>query len=103
MFRILFKINNITLIKKEIKYIETYKKYLGEDYNFSQTDYSIFISNHLDYLEIAAYMKEYGVSYLITFELLKAPSVGSALMELGSFFVDREDEKSRKKNFRNFN
>ena len=48
-------------------------------------------------------MKEYGVSYLITFELLKAPSVGSALMELGSFFVDREDEKSSKKNFRNFN
>ena len=42
-------------------------------------------------------MKEYGVSYLITFELLKAPSVGSALMEIGSFFVNREDENSRKK------
>ena len=94
---IYFTINNIKLIKKEIKYLEIYKKYLGEDYNFSQNDYSIFISNHLGYLEIAGYMKEYGVSYLITFELLKAPSVGSALMEIGSFFVNREDENSRKK------
>ena len=93
---IYFKINNITIEKKEVNYKEIYKKYLGEDYDFSQKDYSLYISNHLGYLEIAAYMKEYGVSYLITFELLKAPAVGAALMELGSFFVDREDEKSRK-------
>ncbi|KAL6631933.1 hypothetical protein U3516DRAFT_838967 [Neocallimastix sp. 'constans'] len=93
---IYFFINNISIEKKVIPYEKIYKKYLGEDYDFSQKDFSLYISNHLGYLEIAAYMKEYGVSYLITYELVRAPAVGAALRELGSFFVNRESEKSRK-------
>eukprot|EP00833_Pecoramyces_ruminatium_P012020 jgi/Orpsp1_1/1186052/evm.model.c7180000096645.1 len=93
---IYFLINNISIEKRKISYEEVYKKYLGEDYDFHQKDFSLFISNHLGYLEIAAYMKEYGVSYLITYELLKAPAVGAALKEIGSFFVNRESKESRK-------
>ena len=74
-----------------------FKKYLGDNYNFSQKDFSIYISNHLGYLEIAAYMREYAVSYLITYELLRTPAIGGVLIELGSFFVNREVEESRKK------
>ena len=92
-----FFINNITAEKKEIEYKNIYKKYLGENYDFSQKDFSIYISNHLGYLEIAAYMKEYAVSLLITYELLRTPAIGGVMAELGSFFIDREKEESRKK------
>lgn len=92
-----FFVNNITTEKKEIEYKSIYKKYLGENYDFSQKDFSIYISNHLGYLEIAAYMKEYAISLLITYELLRTPAIGGAMAELGSFFVDREKEESRKK------
>jgi len=92
-----FFINNISVEKKEIEYEKIYKKYLGEDYDFSQEDFSLYISNHLGYLEIAAYMKEYGVCYLITYEVARAPALGAALKELGSFFVNRDSEESRKK------
>jgi len=94
---IYFFINNIHIEKKEIQYEEIYKKYLGDNYNFSQKDFSIYISNHLGYLEIAAYMREFAVSYLITYELLRTPAIGGVLIELGSFFVNREVEESRKK------
>lgn len=92
-----FFFNNISTEKKEIEYKNVYKKYLGNDYDFKQIDFSLFISNHLGYLEIAAYMREYAVSLLITYELLRAPAVGGVMAELGSFFVDRENEQSRKK------
>lgn len=92
-----FIINNIYIDKKKIQYEEIYKKYLGDNYDFSQKNFSIYISNHLGYLEIAAYMREYAVSYLITYELLRTPALGAALIELGCLFVNREDEESRKK------
>ena len=94
---IYFILNNISTEKKQIKYEKIYKKYLGDDYDFSQKNFSIYISNHLGYLEIAAYMRDYGVSYLITYELLRTPAIGAAMAELGSFFVNRESEESRKK------
>jgi lysophosphatidylcholine acyltransferase/lyso-PAF acetyltransferase len=96
-FSIYFFINNISLEKKNIEYKDIYKKYLGNDYDFDQKDFSLYISNHLGYLEIATYMKEYAISLLITFELLRTPAVGGVMAELGSFFVDREDAKSREK------
>ena len=92
---IYFFINNISLEKKEVEYKDIYKKYLGNDYDFNQKDFSLYISNHLGYLEIAAYMKEYAVSLLITYELLRTPAIGGVMAELGSFFLDRENSKSR--------
>ena len=92
---IYFFINNITVEKKQIKFKEIYKKYLGENYDFDLKDFALYISNHLGYLEIVAFMREYGLSLLITFELLRAPGVGAAMWALDSFFINREDEKSR--------
>ena len=93
-----FFINNISVEKKtDINYKDIYKKYLGENYDFSQKDFSVYISNHFGYLEIAAYMREYGLSLLISYELLRSPAVGPVYGELGSFFINREDEQSRKK------
>ena len=92
-----FFINNIKIEKKEIEYKDIYIKYLGNNYDFSQKDFSIYISNHLGYLEIVAYMKEYAISLLITYELLRTPAIGGVMAELGSFFVDREKEESRNK------
>ena len=92
---IYFFLNNITVEKKQLKYKVIYKKYLGEDYDFDLKDFALYISNHLGYLEIVAFMREYGLSLLITFELLRAPGVGAAMGALDSFFINREDKKSR--------
>ena len=92
-----FFVNNISVEKKDVEYENVYKKYLGNDYDFSQKDFSLYISNHLGYLESVAYMKEYAVSYLITYEVLKTPAMGGVMAELGSFYVNRSDEKSREK------
>ena len=97
-FSIYFFINNISVEKKEdINYKDIYKKYLGENYDFSQKDFSLYISNHLGALEISTYIREYGLSFLITHETLRSPGVGPAYKELGSFFIIRESAESRKK------
>ena len=90
-----FFVNNISTEKNEIEYKDIYKKYLGDNYDFNQNNFSVYISNHFGYLEIAAYMREYAVSYLVTYELLQTPAIGAAMAELGSFFVNRENEESR--------
>ena len=90
---IYFFINNITVEKKQIKFKEIYKKYLGENYDFDLKDFALYISNHLGYLEIVAFMREYGLSLLITFELLRAPGVGAAMWALDSFFINRKMKK----------
>ena len=90
--------NNISINKKEIKYEDIYKKYLGDDYDFKQEskeEPSFYISNHLGYLEIAVYIKEYGLSVLITYETYKIPGLGGFLKEIGCHFVNRADKQSR--------
>ena len=89
---------NISVEKKEIKYAEIYKKYLGDDYDFendSTEEPSFYISNHLGFLEIAVYIKEYAVSVLITIETQKIPGLGGFLTELGCQFLNRPDKQSR--------
>ena len=90
-----FILNNFSIVKLELDYKDIYKKYLGEDYDFEQKDFALYISNHIGYLEIITYMREYGLSLLITYELSRAPGLGKSMLALGSFFINREDEKSR--------
>ena len=90
-----FILNNFTVTKLKLDYKDIYKKYLGEDYDFEQKDFSLYISNHIGYLEIITYMKEYGLGLLISYELSRAPGLGKTMLALGSFFINREDEKSR--------
>ena len=69
--------NNIKVDKKEIRYADIYKKYLGDNYDFDQAskeEPSFYISNHFSYLEIAVYIKEYAVSLLINSEIEKIRS-----------------------------
>ena len=42
-------------------------------------------------------MRDYSVTFLITYEIIRAPGYGAAMKQLGSFYINREDEKSRKK------
>ena len=90
-----FILNNFTVTKLKLDYKDIYKKYLGEDYDFEQKDFSLYISNHIGYLEIITYMKEYGLGLLISYELSRAPGLGRSMLALGIFFINREDEKSR--------
>ena len=93
---IIFFINNIKTEKKEIKYETIYKKYLGEDYDFSQKNFSLYISNHLSSLELPLFARDYGTSFLAHAEMRANPLVGNAISELGNIWVKLDDEKSRK-------
>ena len=93
----LLRVNGIRVIKKKLPYEEIYKKYLGEDYDFSQKDFSIYISNHLGFLEFPAFAREYGVSFLLQDESKRHPLLSGALAEFGSIFVKLQSKESRKK------
>ena len=93
---IFFFISNIKTEKKEIKYETVYKKYLGEDYDFSQKNFSLYISNHLSYLDLALFARDYGTSFLVWDKLKRNPLIGQPISELGNIWVELESEKSRK-------
>ena len=52
-------INGILIKRKYPEYEEIYKKYLGEDYDFTDDKYSLIISNHLGFFEVALCMALY--------------------------------------------
>ena len=96
---IFLKISFISLIKKEFEYKEIYKKYLGEDYNFNEDKYSLIICNHLGFYDVIANMALNGAGFMAMQAVGNAPIGGDIAYHIGSIFVDRDDEKSRKKSF----
>ena len=93
---IYFFSNNISTEKKEIKYETVYKKYLGEDYDFSQNNFSAYISNHISILDLPIFARDYGTTFLLNVESMRNPLIG-ALLEFGNFPVKLQSEESRKK------
>ena len=96
---IFLKINLISLIKEEIPYKEVYQKYLGKDYNFNDNKYSLIICNHLGYYDVIAYMAINGSGFMAMKAVGNAPIGGDIAFHIGSIFVERDNEESRKKSF----
>ena len=96
MVKYIFFSNNISTEKKEIKYETVYKKYLGEDYDFSQNNFSAYISNHISILDLPIFARDYGTTFLVQVESMKNPLIG-ALFYFGNIPVKLQSEESRKK------
>ena len=92
-------INGISLKKEEIKYEEIYKKYLGPDYNFKEEKYSLLICNHIGFFDVVANMAINGCGFLAMEVVHSAPIGGDIASDMGSIFVERLSESSRKESF----
>lgn len=93
------KISFISLIKKDLKYEEIYKKYLGPDYDFNQKDYSLLICNHIGFFDMVANMVINGCGFLAMGIVNGFPIGGDIARDIGGLFVERENEDSRKQSF----
>ncbi len=94
------KINFISLIEEKIECEEVYKKYLGPDYDFKDEKYSVIICNHIGFYDMVANMSINGCGFMAMKVVENAPIGGSIASQIGSIFVERESEESRKESFR---
>ena len=92
-------INGISLEKEKIDYEEIYKKYLGPDYNFNLEKYSLIISNHIGFYDAIANMAINGCGFLAMKIINGFPIGGDIARDMGSIFVERLSESSRKESF----
>ena len=83
--------------KKVDNYEQIYKKYLGNDYDFSDQKYSLIISNHIGLFDIIILMYQYQPGFIAKKLVSNYPFFGSVARGLNCLFVDRENENARKK------
>ena len=83
--------------KKVNTYEKIYKKYLGDDYDFSQKKYSLIISNHIGLFDVILVMYLYQPGFIAKKLVSNYPFFGSVARGLNCLFVDRENENARKK------
>jgi 1-acyl-sn-glycerol-3-phosphate acyltransferase len=76
---------------------EIYKKYLGNDYDFSDKKFSLIISNHIGLFDVILAMYLYQPGFIAKKLVSDYPFFGSVARGLNCLFVDRENENARKK------
>ncbi len=89
----------ISLEEKKLelkKYENVYKKYLGNDYNFSDEKYSLIISNHLGLFDVVSSMAIHGPGFIAKEAVKNYPFFGQVAKALHCVFVNRENSDSRK-------
>ena len=92
-------INGISLEKEKINYEDIYKKYLGPDYNFKEEKYSLIICNHIGFYDVIANMSINGCGFMAMKIISGFPIGGDIARDMGSIFVERLSESSRKESF----
>ena len=97
-FAFLF-INGISLEKEELDYEEIYKKYLGPDYDFKEEKYSLIICNHIGFYDVIANMSINGCGFMAMKIISGFPIGGDIARDMGSIFVERLSETSRRESF----
>ena len=92
-------INGVRIKKKYPECKEVYKKYLGEDYDFEDDKYSLIISNHIGFFEVVICMYLYAPGFLAKSTVENYFFIGPISQSLNCLYVDRENEKDKKKIF----
>ena len=95
-----FFFNFVTLEEKKLPYEETYKKYLGDDYDFNDEQYSLIISNHTGYFDVVTHMIKYSAGFLSTKEIKDYYFIGPIAEAMNCLFVDRESSGDRTRIFK---
>lgn len=89
---------NVNIIKDDKKYLEVYKKYLGDDYEVDSNEkYSLIVSNHLGFYDIVMNMAINKCGFLAKEETKKYCLVSTIAKGINCLFVNRNDKKNREK------
>ena len=89
---------NVNIIKDDKKYLEVYKKYLGDDYEVDSNEkYSLIVSNHLGFYDIVMNMAINKCGFLAKEETKKYCLVSTIAKGINCLFVNRNDKENRKK------
>ena len=92
-------VNGIHLIPKKVECEKVYKKYLGEDYDFSQEKYSLIISNHIGFFDVVVLMAKYSVGLMAKIDVKDYYFVGPIATAMHCLYIERESSVERKKLF----
>lgn len=94
------KLNGIKINKIQLNYEDTYRKYLGEDYDFDKNEkYSLIISNHTGFYDIIMNMALHKCGFLAKEETKDYFLVGTISIGLNCLFVKRESKSDRERIF----
>ena len=88
--------NGVLIKRKYPEYEEIYKKYFGEDYDFTDDKYSLIMSNHLGFFEVVLCMALYSPGFMAKKDIENYCFIGPISSGLNCFFVDRTSEKDKK-------
>ena len=88
--------NGVLINRKYPEYEKIYKKYLGEDYDFTDDKYSLITSNHLGFFEVVLCMALYAPGFMAKKDVENYYFIGPISSGLNCFFVNRKNEKDKK-------
>jgi 1-acyl-sn-glycerol-3-phosphate acyltransferase len=91
--------NGIRVINKNVDCEKVYKKYLGEDYDFSDDKYSLIISNHIGFFDVVVLMAKYSVGLMAKIDVKDYYFVGPIATAMHCLYIKRESSEERKKIF----
>ena len=86
----------INLKEKQINCHNVYKRYLGPEYDFSNDNYSLLISNHIGFYDTIINLYLHPCSFIAKIEVSSFPIFGTITKLINCIFVDRKNENSRK-------
>ena len=92
-------VNGIHLVHKKVDCEKVYKKYLGEDYDFSDGKYSLIISNHTGFFDVVVLMAKYSVGLMAKIDVKDYYFVGPIATAMHCLYIQRESSEERKKIF----
>ena len=91
--------NGIWIQRAHLDYEDVYKKYLGDDYDFTDDKYSIILSNHIGFFEIVLCMRLFAPGFIAKLPVKDFWFVGPISQGLNCLFVDRTNEQNKKQIF----
>ena len=91
--------NGIHIENKKVDCEEVYKKYLGEDYDFSDDKYSLIISNHIGFFDVVVLMAKYSAGFMAKIDVKDYYFVGPIATAMHCLYIRRESSEERKKIF----
>ena len=92
-------VNGIHIENKKVDCEEVYKKYLGEDYDFSDDKYSLIISNHIGFFDVVVLMAKYSAGFMAKIDVKDYYFVGPIATAMHCLYIRRESTEERKKIF----
>ena len=91
--------NGVWIRRKNLKYEEVYKRYLGEDYDFTEDKYSIILSNHIGFFDVVTCMRLFAPGFIAKSPVKNFWFVGPISQGLNCLFVDRTNKENKKQIF----